>query len=169
MGRLWAANSQVCREMGMTEDMPALCVIAVVLAISSSAQVRATSYHGTCQENQDHLVSVLGLGGDGRPDFAERKTCNFLTQYVECQTKGGLDRGSMATRMDAEMEFQLKIQLNDMEAQHWDIEKCPAVRTVLERLKKEDSETSTNTNSGAVTQAAVALPSLLATLYLATT
>merc|ERR1711981_52602 len=109
-----------------------------------------------------------GLGGDGRPDFAERKTCNFLTQYVECQTKGGLGRGSMATRMDAEMELQLKIKLNDMEAQNWDIEKCPAVRTVLERLEKEDSETSTNTNSGAVTQAAVALPSLLATLYLAT-
>merc|ERR1712037_462303 len=82
----------------------------------------------------------IGLGGDGRPDFAARKACNYLESAI--QTCGGSLEGKCFTHAeimkmkDLTTESILKQLKSSL--QEWDSNKCPAVKSHIERLKQDD-------------------------------
>jgi len=72
----------------------------------------------------------ISLGSDGRPDFAARKSCNYMESAI--QTCGGSLEGECFTHAeimkmkDSTTESILK-QL-ESSLQEWDSSKCPAVK-----------------------------------------
>merc|ERR1712037_353820 len=93
----------------------------------------------------------IGTGGDGRPDFAARKACNYMESAI--QTCGGSLEGEcfthaeilkMKDRTTDSILKQLKSSL-----QEWDSNKCPAVKSHIERLKQNvDSEATFSETRG---------------------
>merc|ERR1719481_2163834 len=81
-------------------------------------------------------------GEDGRPDWFARKNCNYLTATIEdCY---GKMIGDCATEEEVnEMRDQtlpgVLGQLSESN-EEWDSEKCPVVKSHLERVKEETAE-----------------------------
>jgi len=80
----------------------------------------------------------IGIGEDGRPDFAARKACNYMESAI--QTCGSSLEGKCFTHAEimkmkdgttSSILKQLKSSL-----QEWDSNKCPAVESHIERLKQ---------------------------------
>ena len=74
--------------------------------------------------------AAFKAGDDGRPDWAARKSCNYMTAAVEdC---GNLLIGDCNTEEEVTMmkDHQLKGILSQLKSsvQEWDSEKCPPVK-----------------------------------------
>jgi len=80
----------------------------------------------------------ISIGSDGRPDFAARKACNYMESAI--QTCGGSLEGECFTHAeimkmkDGTTESILKQLKSSL--QEWDSNKCPAVKSHIERLKQ---------------------------------
>merc|ERR550517_1371164 len=92
----------------------------------------------------------IGTGGDGRPDFAARKACNYMESAI--QTCGSSLEGECFTHAEimnmkdgttSSILKQLKSSL-----QEWDSNKCPAVKSHIERLKQGAGEKAFSESTG---------------------
>ena len=79
--------------------------------------------------NKDYTKARLNIRYNGRPNFAERKYCNFFTDtMVECPKKligdcfseGGLVKMSFVEAIDDSLPIK--------DYEDWDSEKCPAIK-----------------------------------------
>jgi len=92
----------------------------------------------------------IGIGEDGRPDFAARKACNYMESAI--QTCGSSLEGECFTHAEimkmkdgttSSILKQLKSSL-----QEWDSNKCPAVKSHIERLKQGAGEKAFSESTG---------------------
>jgi len=84
----------------------------------------------------------IAVGKDGRPDFAARKACNYMETAI--QTCGDSLEGECFThneimKMKDDTTGNILKQLQSS-LQEWDSNKCPAVKSHIERLKQGASE-----------------------------
>merc|ERR1719318_498236 len=86
--------------------------------------------------------AAFEAGDDGRPDWMARKSCNYMTAAVEdC---GNILIGDCNSEEDViEMkDQQLKGILHQLQTniEEWDSEKCPAVKSHIERMKGDTAD-----------------------------
>jgi len=80
---------------------------------------------------------------DGRPDFAARKACNYLTSGVkECGKKLSLDNCNSEEKIEEMTDTQIKGIMSRLETSitSWDSEKCPPVKEYMDRIKAAAAE-----------------------------
>jgi len=118
---------------------------------SSECRTAMESFHD-CR--QKALVEWEESEDDGRPDFSERKRCNFETGWLAtcpsklldvCKSKDEIER----------MQFW-ELFTDKFEYENWDMDKCPAVKEVTSRwndLKKsfEDDSSEDESDEGVPT------------------
>eukprot|EP00092_Neocalanus_flemingeri_P079863 GFUD01099526.1.p1 GENE.GFUD01099526.1~~GFUD01099526.1.p1 ORF type:complete len:234 (-),score=85.52 GFUD01099526.1:472-1125(-) len=101
------------------------------------------------QQSYNDYKTAFEAGDDGRPDWMARKACNYMTAAVEeCGNKlvGECNSEQEVTDMK---DHQLKGILMQLQTsvQEWDSEKCPAVKSHVDRMKSGGTE-SGNEDSG---------------------
>jgi len=78
-------------------------------------------------------------GSDGRPDFAARKACNYLTDAVEtCGDKLLEDEECYSEKEVLELkDRQIETVLSKLQIsiKTWESDKCPPVKAHMDRLK----------------------------------
>jgi len=89
--------------------------------------------------------AAFEAGDDGRPDWMARKSCNYMTAAVEdC---GNMLIGDCNSEEDVNVmrDEQLKGILHQLQTsiEEWDSEKCPAVKSHIERMKGDAGDEDT--------------------------
>eukprot|EP00092_Neocalanus_flemingeri_P052376 GFUD01061215.1.p1 GENE.GFUD01061215.1~~GFUD01061215.1.p1 ORF type:complete len:222 (-),score=93.20 GFUD01061215.1:242-907(-) len=101
------------------------------------------------QQSYNDYKTAFEAGDDGRPDWMARKACNYMTAAVEeCGNKlvGECNSEQEVTDMKDHQLKGILMQLQ-MSVQEWDSEKCPAVKSHVDRMKSGGTE-SGNEDSG---------------------
>eukprot|EP00092_Neocalanus_flemingeri_P097067 GFUD01123651.1.p1 GENE.GFUD01123651.1~~GFUD01123651.1.p1 ORF type:complete len:188 (-),score=71.62 GFUD01123651.1:50-613(-) len=95
----------------------------------------------TMQAYEDYKAANEA-GEDGRPDWLARKSCNYMTAAVEdCGNKliGVCNTEDEVTKLKDKQLKGILAQLSSSIAE-WDSEKCPAVKSHVDRMKAEQTE-----------------------------
>jgi len=88
----------------------------------------ATDKFGSCVMSTTHdFIDKTNIGGDGRADYFERKTCNYLEDLLTCMDfeACGWDEPTKLGLWQAELP-SLEVSLSAFP--NWDGNKCPAYR-----------------------------------------
>merc|ERR1712151_121356 len=94
-----------------------------------------------CSENaRTEYEGAFKKGTDGRPDFFERKSCNYVTAVIEeCNDiyADCVDEEKLNELKDQ----QFKVTLKKIEEgyDHWDSQKCPAAKNHLDRKAAKEA------------------------------
>eukprot|EP00092_Neocalanus_flemingeri_P079860 GFUD01099523.1.p1 GENE.GFUD01099523.1~~GFUD01099523.1.p1 ORF type:complete len:218 (-),score=77.41 GFUD01099523.1:472-1125(-) len=137
---------------------PYLLLLAILLMCRGALSIRIV--RDACDQSRGEFEACTHLaynaykaafeaGDDGKPDWMARKACNYMTAAVEeCGNKlvGECNSEQEVTDMK---DHQLKGILMQLQTsvQEWDSEKCPAVKSHVDRMKSGGTE-SGNEDSG---------------------
>jgi len=87
--------------------------------------------------HKDYRKAIVA-GDDGRPDYVERKTCNYVTAAIEDCSAFLYDCYSV-DHVEQLKNNQLELILNKLNKQvkNWDSKKCPPFKAYLDQLKQK--------------------------------
>eukprot|EP00092_Neocalanus_flemingeri_P079861 GFUD01099524.1.p1 GENE.GFUD01099524.1~~GFUD01099524.1.p1 ORF type:complete len:222 (-),score=82.11 GFUD01099524.1:114-779(-) len=137
---------------------PYLLLLAILLMCRGALSIRIA--RDACDQSRGEFEACTHLaynaykaafeaGDDGKPDWMARKACNYMTAAVEeCGNKlvGECNSEQEVTDMKDHQLKGILMQLQ-MSVQEWDSEKCPAVKSHVDRMKSGGTE-SGNEDSG---------------------
>jgi len=104
----------------------------------------------TCSEVQANFKKCTRLafrgyqdafakGNDGRPDWVARKSCNYMTAAVEDCGNNMIGQCNTEEEVTEMKDYQFQGILNQLATgvHEWDSEKCPVVKSHIERMREE--------------------------------
>jgi len=124
-------------------------VIALLLMCSMAESIRTerdvcdqtrTEFEACSHQAYTDYKEAFQAGDDGRPDWMARKACNYMTAAVETCGNKLIGKCNSEEEVTANKDHQLTgilIQLQSS-VKEWDNDKCPAVKSHIDRLKGEE-------------------------------
>jgi len=90
----------------------------------------------------DDYKAAFEAGDDGRPDWMARKSCNYMTAAVEDCANTLVGDCNSEEDVNEMKDQQLKGILHQLQTsvEEWDSEKCPAIKSHIERMKGDTAE-----------------------------
>lgn len=124
-------------------------------------------YIECAKKSADEWANILMMEGsdvdglDGKANFMERKTCNAMTTILEdcyeIMTEHCFGQAQVYKTLDHRVYDLLTILQKPTKA--WDPEKCPAVRSMVERMENNPNHHE-NSRSGAISSSMLAMIAL---------
>jgi len=93
------------------------------------------------KKSHETYAEAMKKKEDGRPDFAARKSCNYLEDAIENCSKHLMDHQcSSEEEVTAQKDEQIKRILKNLDSSvaEWDSCKCPTVKAHIDRMKKAE-------------------------------
>jgi len=124
--------------LGLVELVSGMTVTWNGRQVDWNACSQVLTQHAACTDRsyQEYRAAVA-KGDDGRPDWAARKTCNYLDSAIDICGDGLLAHGCQnPDQVDTEKDRQIAIRLRQIKNRvtAWDSSKCPPVRRYLQRI-----------------------------------
>jgi len=84
-------------------------------------------------------AEAYAKGDDGRPDWMARKTCNYMTTAVEDCGNNMIGKCKTEEEVTEMKDYQFQGILNQLATtlDEWESEKCPAVKSHIQRIRGE--------------------------------
>lgn len=139
-----------------TGNMLRLCLLALVaitawtdvsegsaIRVERDACAELLAEFDKCGMNayEDYKVTFQA-GDDGRADWMARKSCNYMTAAVEDCANTLIGECNTEEDVNEMKDEQLKGILHQLQTsiEEWDSEKCPAVKSHIERMKGDTAD-----------------------------
>eukprot|EP00091_Calanus_sinicus_P010705 TRINITY_DN2469_c0_g1_i4.p1 TRINITY_DN2469_c0_g1~~TRINITY_DN2469_c0_g1_i4.p1 ORF type:complete len:177 (+),score=51.30 TRINITY_DN2469_c0_g1_i4:162-692(+) len=127
-------------------------IFSAGLVLFTEGSVRARRDTAACQKVHDEFVKCTqkayadyqtdyAKGEDGKPDWAARKSCNYMTAAVEDCGNKLVGECKTEEEVTARKDEQLKNVLVKLKSSiaAWDSDKCPAIKAHVERMKAAEA------------------------------
>jgi len=125
-----------------------LLLVPLLGAVRSDGEcngVRKEYDQCTMQAHKTFITAMKRVRqGDGRPNFAARKTCNYMMEAIEDCGNVLLQHGcNSEERVMANKDAQLGRVLGNIESiiADWDSCKCPPIKAHIDRMKAKEGAT----------------------------
>jgi len=140
MGLLDSLLQEICKMKSLV-----ICLLLVAMVNGSEMEKRrrcrkvTQDFNKCTRQAYKEYSAAMNKGDDGRPDFAARKACNYLQASVQDCGDILLGECNTAEKVAEIKDNQIRGTLKNLETSvhHWDSDKCPAVKSSIDRLKGE--------------------------------